>query len=755
MVEILVVAADDSARDLISAAIEPTMLTMSSMASDDIGESTEVETTPSAIVFHLTNGAAKGLEVLRRIRGVALLAKIPVVVLADDADTENLCRGSEIEVAEYVQRGAAPAELRAAIELSLAGTSRATGGISAAGVADILTASLENHPGGVLVFDADDRLVACNAVVYSLYWPIAKQLRAGLGYSEFLEALRESAVVDLRGRTPDSWRKARLEGHGKDTVAYEEHLNDGRTLFVVQYRTEGVGTSIINLDITHVTARQKGSRGREKRFRRLVEIGIALSAERNHAGLLESILLEAKSICNADGGTIYLHEKEAGPKDDKKGSPGGYLRFAIVMNDSLDIALGGTTGKKVPFDPLPLHDRHSGAPNHANVATHVALSGKTVNIADAYDVDGFDFSGTKAFDLKSGYRSTSFLTLPMKNRAGYVIGVLQLINARDHNGWNVVPFDPGRQQLIEALASQAAVAIDNKRLLDEQKVLLDSFIRLIADAIDRKSPYTGGHCKRAPMIAEMLAEAACEADDGPFKDFDLNEEEFYELHIAAWLHDCGKITTPEYVVDKATKLETIYDRIKTVKLRFEVLKREAEIDYLKALSAADADPAALEAVYKERLANIDGDFEFIAKANIGGEFLGPDKIARIEEIGALRWRGLDGEEESLLSEEEIMNLSISRGTLTNKERKIINDHVTVTIEMLEALPFPENLQRVPEYAGGHHERMNGTGYPNGLTGAEMSIPARMMAVADIFEDLTAPDRPYKRGKTLSETLRIM
>ncbi len=471
--------------------------------------------------------------------------------------------------------------------------------------------------------------------------------------------------------------------------------------------------------------------------------------------MLESILLEAKSICNADGGTIYLHETVKATDGDTESPSHEQLRFAIVMNDTLDIELGGTTGEEIPYQPLPLSDERTGEPNHANVATHVALTGKSVNIADAYDVEGFDFSGTKAFDTKSGYRSTSFLTIPMKNRAEKVIGVLQLINARDYNGWNVVTFDPGRQQLIEALASQAAVALDNKKLLDEQKNLLDSFIKLIADAIDRKSPYTGGHCTRVPLIAEMLANAACSATDGPFKDFDLNDEEFYELHIAAWLHDCGKITTPEYVVDKATKLETIYDRIETVNTRFEVLKRDAEICYLRGLLDNDGDPKALQDVYKSKLAQIERDREFIKHANIGGEYIDPEKVERIKAIGAQRWRGTDDKEQEFFSENEIYNFCIGRGTLTAEERKIINDHVVVTIEMLEALPFPENLRRVPEYAGGHHEKMDGTGYPRGLMGPDMSIPARMMAIADIFEALTAADRPYKSGKTLSETLRIM
>ncbi len=535
---------------------------------------------------------------------------------------------------------------------------------------------------------------------------------------------------------------------------------------------------------------------KEQRYRTLIELGIALSAERNHDRLMEKILLGAKSMCNADGGTLYL------VTETKDG-----LRFEIMLNDTLDIAMGGTTDKPIPFPPLRLYDETGGA-NHKNVSSHCALTGETVNISDAYDADKFDFSGTKAFDAKTGYRSKSFLTVPLKNYEGEVIGVLQLINARDSRN-RIIGFGPAITPLIEALASQAAVALDNQRLIEAQKNLFKAFIQVIAGSIDAKSPYTGGHCHRVPAITFMLARAACDCDEGPFADFALTEDEWYELEVAAGLHDCGKVTTPEYIVDKATKLETIYNRIHEVRMRFEVLKRDAVVAYLEGIVAAEEEADVLKARLDETLAALDADFAFIAECNVGGEFMAPEKIERMKTIAARTWMrtiddtlGLSIDEmrrrtgdkpkppvaEPVLSDKdwhviphegdvnasryeaegfrmkpleqrynlgEVYNLSIGRGTLTNEDRFKINDHIVQTIFMLKALPFPKTLARVAEWAGGHHEKMDGTGYPKGLKRDDMSLPARMMAVADIFEALTAADRPYKKPKTLSESLKIM
>jgi len=532
---------------------------------------------------------------------------------------------------------------------------------------------------------------------------------------------------------------------------------------------------------------------------RLIEIGIALSAEKDTTVLMERILLEAMDISQADGGTLYLRDEDQ-------------LKFEIVRTNSLEIAQGGTTGAEVTLPPMALKNAE-GQPNTHNIVTFAANEGKTVNIPDVYLSDDFDFSGTKKFDEAfgfKGFRSTSFLTVPMKNSADEVIGVLQLLNRTDPETNTVGPFDGDIQPIIEALASQAAVALDNAILLKEMTELQQAFIQLLANALDAKSPYTGGHCQRVPELAQMLTEAANAETQGVFKDFNLSEEDRYELYVASWMHDCGKVVTPEYVVDKATKLETITDRIHEIRTRFEVLKRDAEIACLQSILDG-GDAATLRQELAETLQQIDDDYQFIAETNVGGEFLDDDAKARVKAIAAKTWTrtldnriGISIEErkrfertpapalpvlETLLSDRddhlipyevqpfsadpdnpygfkvdvpeykfnkgEVYNLSISRGTLTNEERFIINDHIVQTAVMLENLPLPKSLKRVPEIACGHHEKIDGTGYPRKLTGDQMSVQARVMAIADVFEALTAADRPYKDRKTLSQSLKIM
>lgn len=490
------------------------------------------------------------------------------------------------------------------------------------------------------------------------------------------------------------------------------------------------------------------------RLEQLNEIGAALSQEKNLDALLEKILLAAQTITRADGGTLYLLEE------------GRRLKFEIMRNESLGIAMGGTTGNPVPFYPVHLYGKDD-QPNTQMVAAYSALSGKTINIADAYTVEGFDFSGTRNFDKKTGYRSTSFLTVPMRNHEGEVIGVLQLINCKDGQQGNVVPFSNSDQRLAESLASQAAIAITNRQLIIQLEELFESFIELINSAIDEKSPYTGGHCQRVPVLTMLLAEAVNNVQSGPLAGFSMSEKDRYELKIAGLLHDCGKVTTPVHVVDKATKLETIFDRISLIDTRFEVLKRDAEILALKERLALAQEAGvdemsrrtrshAIEQEFRDQIRQLDESRDFLRMSNAGGEFTSKEAQVRVEDIGTrYRWTDPSGNVAQFLTEDEISNLTISRGTLTAAEREIINHHIVATINMLEALPWPRHLRNVPEYAGGHHERMDGKGYPRGLTREQMSIPSRVMGIADIFEALTAKDRPYKPGKTLSESLGIL
>jgi len=534
----------------------------------------------------------------------------------------------------------------------------------------------------------------------------------------------------------------------------------------------------------------------------LVDMAIAMSAELDINKLSEMILENAKQLTHADGGSLYL----ANEQRDK-------LDFMIVLNDSLGFKQGGTSGNPVTMMPVELYES-DGNENHHNVVTHIFHSEKTENIADAYEVGEYDFSGTREFDKRNNYRSISFLTVPLKPRGGgEILGALQLINAVDPETGDVIPFSESYQGFVEALSSAAAVAVQNWKLMERQKQLFDDLVKFVASAIDAKSQYTAKHCARVPAIARLLAGEAEKVNTGPLAGFGFkNADEQREFEVSAWLHDCGKVTTPEYVVDKATKLETIYNRIHEIRTRFEVLLRDARIErYETLLSGGEVEKADRKLAEKER--QLQDDFAFIAECNVGSEFMEDENIERLKRIASAKWLryfddriglswverrrysalGKENEVVPLPAEEyvladkpvhilprenwteeryrkygfkfdvpehlynrgEVYNLSVRNGTLTAEERFKIDEHVAQTIVMLEHIPFPENLKRVPEYAGRHHEALDGTGVPRRLSGSDIAIPARILAIADIFEALTSTDRPYKKNKTLSEAIEIL
>lgn len=481
-------------------------------------------------------------------------------------------------------------------------------------------------------------------------------------------------------------------------------------------------------------------------FWRLIEISTALSSERNTSRLFELILDAAQDITHADGGTLYLYKEKAG------GRP--VLEFEILRNDSLGLNLGGTSGNRIELPPLPVY-RDDGTPNHSNIATHTALTRQMENIEDAYFAEHLDFSGTKAFDARSGYRSRSFLTVPLCNHADEIIGVLQLLNAKDPVTGEVIAFPRRLEPIIAALASSAAIALDNQILLQDHKDLLDAFIKVIAQAIDAKSAHTSAHCQRVPALTELIAQAACDAREGPLKDFDLDESDWYELHVASWKHDCGKLATPDSVLDKATKLHLMLDGIDAVKTRFAAAMAQLELKVLRQAASEPERAPALLALLDEQLEALRADCSFVERANVGGEFMKPEDQERVRQIAGHRWVDHLGQEQPMLTDAEVKFLCIERGTLSAEERQKINDHMKVTVQMLESLPFPKNLKRVPEYAGGHHEKMDGSGFPRGLRREQMSWPARMMAIADIFEALTSSDRPYKPPMKISQSLSIL
>ena len=486
----------------------------------------------------------------------------------------------------------------------------------------------------------------------------------------------------------------------------------------------------------------------QKYIKQLAEIGLALSAEKNISKLLEMIVDEARDLSNADAGTLYIVD------DDKM-----HLCFEIMQNDTMKTRMGGTSGIEITLPKVPLYI--NGQPNHSNVSSYTALTGEIVNIPDVYEAEGFDFTGPRKYDSTTGYRSKSMLVIPMKNHENEIIGVLQLLNAKDIKTGEVVSFFTEYVNLVASLASQAAVALTNTQLIQDLKNLFYSFIKSIATAIDEKSPYTGGHIKRVVFLTMMLAEEINKAADGPFKNVYFNEDEMEELRLAAWMHDVGKITTPEYVVDKSTKLQTISDRISLIETRFYLIAKLIENKYLnqkiKVLKNGENIKTEIKRIDQklgDEIGLLYNELDFIKTCNNPEESMDDDKIKKIKSIAEKTYL-LDNKKHYYLTEDEVKNLCIRKGSLTKEERKIIENHAAMTLKILKQLPFPRKLANVPEYAAAHHEKLDGSGYPRGLTEKEMPFQSRIMAVADIFEALTAKDRPYKKAMKLSQAVKIM
>ncbi len=484
------------------------------------------------------------------------------------------------------------------------------------------------------------------------------------------------------------------------------------------------------------------------RVQRLTQIGIALSVEKDVNKLLEMILDEAMRFTNADAGTLYT-------MDDSENC----LRFEIVKNLSMNTHMGGTSGLEIDWPPVSLEA--DGAPNFANVSSRAALTGDVVRITDVYETTEYDFSGPKKYDQQTGYRTKSMLVVPMKNHQNDVIGVLQLLNATDSQKNEVIPFAEEDKDMIASLASQAAVALENAQLIRDLQALFEAFIQSIATAIDEKSKYTAGHIRRVTELTMMIAETINESDSGLYKDINFSTGELEELRIAAWMHDIGKIVTPEYVVDKSHKLETIFDRIELVKTRFEMIKQLKTTEFLnqkvKMLQNGGIKSEnfrELEAQHKAELTLLDNEMKFVVQCNTASEFMDDERLERLRQIGQKTYT-IDGQEYEYLTEDECYNLSIRRGTLNFEERKIIENHAMVSIKMLRQLPFPKKFAHVPDYAGGHHEKLDGSGYPFGLTADQLALQSKILAIADIFEALTAKDRPYKSPMKLSQAVGIL
>jgi HD-GYP domain-containing protein (c-di-GMP phosphodiesterase class II) len=476
-----------------------------------------------------------------------------------------------------------------------------------------------------------------------------------------------------------------------------------------------------------------------------IDISIRLTTEKNSSKLLDEILQVVMSIANSDAGSIYSITSNK------------QLKFETVINKSLNLYLGGTLGGPVDFPNIDLFI--DGKPNDTAIVAHSVNTGEVINIPDVYDALPFDMSAARKMDARTGYRSESMLTIPLKDHEDDIIGVIQLINVKDAQNKNI-PFSEELVTLIRSFASLGAISLTNSTLVKDMEVLFSTFAEAIAMAIDEKSPHTGGHCKRVPALTLMLADAVHKIDKGPLADFIMSPEDRHELSVAGWLHDCGKIATPDHIMEKSTKLETIFDRIEFIDAKFEIISRDLELSYQQQIISAIKQNKSVEVLQFERLLETELkqlalDRALLQRVNIGGEFLGEEEQAHILRISKQYSLKINGEETPLLTDDEVENLMIRRGTLTQGEREIMKRHMDITKNILDILPFPKHLSNVAEYALGHHEKLDGTGYPRGLTKEQMSVPARLMAITDIFEALSAVDRPYKKAKPVSECLNIL
>lgn len=522
---------------------------------------------------------------------------------------------------------------------------------------------------------------------------------------------------------------------------YAEHITQ-------QLQEIGIAKSAIlrdgeSIDLTTGTLKTQTYKSVEARVQKLTEIGTALSASDNLDTLLEKIIEEAKNLTGADGGTLYLLENNE-------------LRFKVIRTDSLAIQMGGTSGK-ITWPPLPLY-LEDGTPNKKMVAATCALEDRLVNIPDVYEAIGFTFEGTKKFDQGTGYRSKSMLVIPMKNHEREIIGVLQLINKLDDQTQNVIAFDAEDEKITLSLASQAAIAITNTSLIQGLENLLESFLKSIIFAISKKSPYTAGHIKRMVKLSVMIAEAI-NKDTTMYAHKHFSAEEIKQINFAALMHDIGKLATPEQIIDKATKLETLCDRINFIENRIRTLEKALRVKLLEDKFALlegsrEGDVSALEEAYSKEIQLLHDAFALIQMSNKGDSLMNDECVAKIQALSKKRWQ-IGEETYTILTEDEAYHLSTQKGTLTPEERDVINAHAKLSVDILNRLPFPKKYQQIPQISGNHHEKINGKGYPQGLKGEEISFEARILAIADIFEALTASDRPYKASMTLSVAMKIL
>jgi len=511
---------------------------------------------------------------------------------------------------------------------------------------------------------------------------------------------------------------------------------------------------------------QVASEQKARELEELNAIGIALSAERDHNRLLNLILSKAREITRADAGSLFLAESIDEPigREDKVGDrvrvQGRWLVFRVAQNDSRELSFREEILEITP----------------ASIAGYVAGTGETLNIENAYHLPSDKpFTINRSFDESTGYLTHSMLVVPMQNREGDTIGVLQLINKKrsgsvrlqapggsmDAFDRDVIPFSTLDEQLVRSLASQAAVSVENNGLYQRIEKLFADFVEASVRAIESRDPTTRGHSRRVAVMTTELAQVTSRLETGPYRDLRLTDDEIRELKYAALLHDFGKVGVREKVLVKATKLYS--GEMSLVRERLRTVRRTAEALHLRAMLAklrerggevSDEELAEWERDLEEEMARV-GEAERIIEAANRPTVTDFSDFERLKELGDRMFPDVDGTLRPYLAPREIDALSIARGTLTPQERESIQSHVVHTYDFLSTIPWTKDLQRIPKLARSHHEKLDGTGYPNRLLGSEIPPQTRMMTIADIFDALAASDRPYKPAVPSEKALDIL
>ncbi|MGZ7082410.1 MAG: HD-GYP domain-containing protein [Candidatus Angelobacter sp.] len=508
--------------------------------------------------------------------------------------------------------------------------------------------------------------------------------------------------------------------------------------------------------------------GASQEIHELNQIGMALSAEHDPGKLLELILTKSREFTSSDAGSVYLVESVGNGRQSllfapgQQGSPvqehepNEQLRFKLAQNDTV----------AVPFREVAMDI------NEKSIAGYVALTGEIVNIEDAYHLPAdVPYSINRKFDEDSGYRTKSILAVPIRNQKEKIIAVLQLINAKrdfsarldshDAVDQQVLPYTPRQQEIVQSLAGQAAVALENSQLYDSIQRLFEGFVRAAVTAIETRDPATSGHSFRVANLTVALAEAVDRVDSGPYTGVRFSRDQMREIRYASLLHDFGKVGVREEVLVKAKKLYPA--QLEVIKQRFGLVRRTLENESLKSrmdflLKNGSEKFLAAQKSFASRLADQLREVDEYAEAIIWANeptVLPEGNFDQLMDIARLQYEDLDGKKRPVLTMEEVQMLSIRKGSLDEEERLQIESHVLHTLSFLQQIPWTNELRNVPEIARGHHEKLNGTGYPYRLSAPEIPVQTRMMTISDIFDALAAADRPYKKAVSIERALEIL